>query len=607
MSTVNGFSSSFFPNSKILSTGGLSTSNSQTNVGVPGSPRPDNNEILASSLHFNVEKIPPIEVTSAVGALRVLDAMSYLSSLSFPTQTTVTQNLDKKSLSAGMQTDALIKIRNSLTTLSATVTSLGGLLSTKTAKSSDSNLVEAVAGSSSPVTSVTVVPKQVFAGNVLVSDEQPSTRPALGLTGSFIVNGHSVSVVSSDTIYTIKDKINYGEDVNHNGKLDGAEDVDGTGQPGVIFIHAREYTPAVYIVKDQNGDGTLNPAEDTNGNGRLDGGTRDNQVVATIEGNRLKLTGLGANAINLEDPDNILLSLGFFVRNAKGISVQKEGQFSTSNSVFQPLPNLMASPQKSVITVDGKTFTSDTNVFAGVVDGATLAVNKTGSSVKISISQDPTSAFDKIKAIFNDFNNVIRTINDSLITTKTFETDTDIQLLRNKLTETQANILAVNKQGEDTASALANLEDQRATGFKVNSDKSVVQGIALDSQIQSIKDQLASPFKSTPTLLQKRLSSLGIVSVEDSTFALDDVGLKRALTNNSDDVLSLFTDPQDGILPQLQNQLDSILKKDLGRVDLKAVQIAALANVPAALADKYQKYVDSFTLRDKVQNLLAVA
>lgn len=601
MSTVNGFSSSFFPNSKISSTGGLSTSNSQTNAGTPGSPRPDNNEILASSLHFNVQKIPPIEVTSSVGALRVLDAMSYLSSLSFPTQTTVTQNLDKKSLSAGMQTDALINIRDSLTTLSATVTSLGDSLSTKTAKSSDSNLVEAVAGSRSPVSSVTVVSKQAFAGNVLASDEQPSAHPALGLTGSFIVNGHSVSVVSSDTIDTIKDKINHGEDTNHDGKLDGAEDVNGTGQPGVIFVHAREYTPAVYIVKDRNGDGTLNPAEDTNGNDRLDGGTKDNKVVATIEGNRLELTGLGANTINLEDPDNILLSLGFFVRNAKGIPVQKEKQFSTSNSVFQPLPNLMAAPQKAVITVDGKTFTSDTNVFTGVVDDATLAVNKTsGSSVKISISQDPTHAFDKIKALFLDFNNVIRTINDSLITTKTFETDTDIQLLRNKITQTQTGISSATS--ENTV-----LDNQQAIGFTVNSDKSALQGVALDSQVQSIKDQLASPFKSTPTLLQKRLSSLGIVSVEDSTFALDDVGLKRALTNNSDGVLSLFTDPQTGILPQLQNQLDSILKKDLGRVDLKAVQIAALSNVPAVLAGKYQKYVDSFTLQEKVQNLLAVA
>lgn len=584
----------------------------QTNSRNPSAPPPGNSKILADSLHYNVEKIPSIEVTSSVGALRALDAMRYLTALTEQIQTPSSQNIDRKSLRAGMQTDALINIRQSLKSLSATVTALMNrdALNTKSAKSANPDLVQAVAGRGSPVTSVNVVPKQVSAGNVLVSDEQPSTHPALGLTGNFVVNGFKVSVASTDTIHTLKDKINYGEDLNHNGKLDGSEDINGTGLPGTIFVHAGEYTPGVYIVKDQNGKGYLNPAEDANANGQLDGGTKNAKVVAAIENNRMTLTSLtgGANTIDLQDPDNILLALGFFERNAKGVSVQREVQYTIVNTLLPPSRDLMVSPKKSVITVDGQTFKSDSNTFIGAVEDTTLTVNKTSNSqVKISLSIDPTDAFDKIKTLFNSFNDVIRKINNELITTKTFEADTDIQRLRNQLTQSQARIPEVTKQNDDMDVHLAKHENQQMIGFKTNSDKGVLQEIAVSNQARSIREQLAGPFKSTPIDLQKRLSSIGIQSAEDSTFTLDEVGLKRALTINGDAVLNLFTDSQTGILPRLKEQLDSVLEKDLGRIDLKAVKIEGLTNIPGVLADKYQKYVETFTFREKVQNLIAVA
>lgn len=614
MSTINGFPSNYFPAWKILNPdqSAQSVREAQTNSRNPSNPPPGNNKILADSLHYNVEKIPSIEVTSSVGALRALDAMRYLTSLTEQIQTPSSQNIDKKSLRAGMQTDALINIRESLKTLSATVTSLLGRdsLNTRSAKSSKPDLVEAVAGRRSPITSVNVVPKQVSADNVLVSDEQPSTHPALGLTGDFVANGFKVSVVSTDTIHTLKDKINYGEDLNHNGKLDGSEDINGTGLPGTIFVHAGEYTPGVYIVKDQNGKGYLNPKEDTNDNGQLDGGTKNTKVVAAIENNRMTLTSLtgGANTIDLQDPDNILLALGFFERNAKGVSVQKEVQYTIVNTLLPPSRDLMVSPKKSVITVDGQTFKSDSNTFIGAVEDATLTVNKASNSqVKISISIDPTDAFNKIKTLFNSFNEAIRKINNELVSTKTFEADTDIQRLRNQLTESQAKIPEASKRNEDMDVYLAKHENQQMIGFTVKSDKGTLQEIAVSNQARSIKDQLASPFKNTPIDLQKRLSSIGIQTAEDSTFSLDEVGLKRALTINGDAVLNLFTDTQTGILPQLKKQLDSVLEKDLGRVDLKAVKIEGLTNIPGVLADKYQKYVETFTFQEKVKNLIAVA
>lgn len=316
-----------------------SRSRSNTNTVFAQSPQATSNtasppnigDILQSSLNYKEQNVPSITTGDPVSALRVLSDISFFASLYQQAQTPIIPNLDNKSV--GLKTDILGGIKSSLQTLDGTVTQLlqNGSLNTRSTQSTQSNVVEATADNTSPLTSVSVVAQQVASGNVLVSNAQSSTMPALGLTGSFYVNGYQIQVASTDSIVSIKDKINFGSDFNHNGVLDGPQDINGTGKPGIISIPPSQYGPGIYINKDPEGKGYLYPSEDVNNTGQLVGGSKQNMVSATIENNRLKLTSLasGSTKINLRDPNNILLSLGFFAYDSKGMSVQKDTQLAS--------------------------------------------------------------------------------------------------------------------------------------------------------------------------------------------------------------------------------------------------------------------------------------
>ena len=152
--------------------------------------------------------------------------------------------------------------------------------------------------------------------------------------------------------------------------LDEAEDVNGNGIIETIQVSGSQYGPGIFIIEDQNGNGVLDPAEDVNGNERLDGGTQDHQVTATIQDNRLLLTSqTGENsAITLSDDDGVLFALGFFELDADGELIQNEVQLNTSGT------NLVVSGNDAEITIDDETFTSASNVFSDIFEGITLEV-----------------------------------------------------------------------------------------------------------------------------------------------------------------------------------------------------------------------------------------
>lgn len=596
----------YAPNSIRPGGDAVSTQAAKDLLSAPVNQLPDKSDILRDSFHFAGQKVPSIDVGSPIAALRVLESIGYLTSLFQQTQSPITINLEKKSLSGGVQTDILKGIKNSFQTLNTTVSNLLQIdaLNTRSAQSSKPESVTLTAGQESPIISASVVPKRVASNNVLVSNAQSFPYPALGLTGSFVVNGYNVSVVSADTIITIKDKINYGSDYNHNGIQDGPQDIDGTGQTGVIFIHPGRYTPGVYIVKDNEGKGSLYPSEDVNNTGLIVGGSKQNKVVAAIESNRLKLTSVagGSTTIDLQDPDNVLLALGFFELNSKGRPIQKEAQYSGS-------VNLIVSPKKAVIKVDGETVTNDTNVFTGVVSDSEITVKKVSTTpAQVSTSLDPANAASRIKVLFNNFNDAIRKINGAMLASKAFETDSDIQRIRNALTQSQEKIPAVTKRNEGIDAVRAKHENQGMIGFELqNTKKNTLQETAVTSFVQSIKDQVMMPFTSAPVDLYKRLSSIGIRTKDDNTFAVNESDLKRALTVNTKEVLSLFTDPGTGILPQLKSQLSDILAKGIGRIDYKETKIETLAGIPVVLSQDFQKFVEGSTEQKKAQTLIAVA
>ena len=83
--------------------------------------------------------------------------------------------------------------------------------------------------------------------------------------------------------------------------------------------------------------------------------------------------------------------------------------------------------------------------------------------------------------------------------------------------------------------------------------------------------------------------------------------MKKALTVNTDGVRDIFNNPDTGLLPQLDRALGSILKNGVGDLDIKRDEVLIHSNIPSALVEKFQRFVENATLRNKIQNLIAVA
>jgi len=137
--------------------------------------------------------------------------------------------------------------------------------------------------------------------------------------------------------------------------LDGVEDINNNGTLDVISFSASEFGGGLYLTEDRNGNGELDPDEDTIDNDRLDGGTIESGVRASVVNNRLVLSSLagGSTKIDLRDDDNILLQLGFFELNLKGLPIQKEFQFDADQLLVKfPSINLNVTPRPALVEVD---------------------------------------------------------------------------------------------------------------------------------------------------------------------------------------------------------------------------------------------------------------
>jgi len=471
---------------------------------------------------------------------------------------------------------------------------LGNAFNLLTAKSSDSSALSVLADSTAEETSFKVTIDAVASRSVLASDAQGTG--ALVLAGNFRINGVAITVVATDTLADIKDKINRGEDVNGNGVLDEAEDVNGNGIIETIQVSGSQHGAGIFIIEDQNGNGVLDPAEDVNGNQRLDGGTQDHQVTATIQDNRLLLTSqTGDNsAITLSDPDSLLFNLGFF----------EEVQLNASGT------NLVVSGSDAEIIIAGETFTSATNIFSEIFEGITLEVRSgAGETIRVSVETDASAAVNQIQSLFLRLNDAITALNDSLAFAKTFAGDFELQSVREELTENSQTGIRTNESRDasrETVDPTNNLPPSLGLN-SVNIEKFSTTELGITRTVQAIRDGLGALFANRGSELFKKLSSIGIKTESDDTISVNVPALTLALESQPDDVLELFNDAETGILPLLETQLESLLKEDVGRLDLKSARLQALSELDTGTEKSFQRAFEKLLLETIARNLIAIA
>ena len=565
-------------------------------------------DILFDSIQKSRSRVPTLEAIGTVALFRAGDALRFLSLRDDPKAVSIDQNLEGTSRFQDLKTDRLADLENSLRTLQSRVSKLRGqeALNTRQSTSSQPDVVEVSAGRNSPTATFSVRPDRLAQGDVLVSDEQAAPLGALGLSGSFLVNGTKVAVEATDSLFEIRNKINFGEDVNQNGILDGPEDLNQNNILETYGVAATEFGPGVFVNEDLNGNQTLDPSEDSNNNERLDGGVTETNVIASVRDNRLVLTSLtgGESRIDLQDEDSVLLALGFFEADPKGNPVLKERQFDAGN----PPVNLNKTPRKAEIQVNGTSVSNTTNVFKDVAQDATLTVKQTSNrEAQIRIFFDAQEAVSQIQSLFVQFNQVVTTLNDVLADSRTFRGDADIQGIRQDLTaSSQEKIGGLNQRNSNLEDVLGSAENPRLLGIEVkNTEKNTVQELSLSSIVQSLKN--GATLNSSNSERQQRFSSIGIKTLQDDTFSVDRNKLARALKINSEEVLDLFNNPENGILPAFDKQLNRILDSGLGVIGLKRQELSLRSSLPAPVADKLRQFEDSSNLKRTVQNLIAVA
>ena len=572
-----------------------------------GSSRETKGNILLESTFINTRKVPNIDTTSPLAVFRVADTISLLSSEANSRKVPIIDDLIKKERLTLIKLRQLDELSTSLESLRRNVSSLidDDVLNPKKASSTHSKLVHAEAGRDAPLNSFRVTPLRLSQAAILSSDEQPTPLKALGMTGSFSINGTKIVVEETDSLFELKNKINYGEDHNRNGELDKTEDVNNNGTLDVIQTENSEFVSAVFISEDSDGDGVVDLDEDVNDNGQLDGGVNESQVLALIQDNRLILLSMagGRTQIDLLDNDEVLLGLGFFELNSKGFPVQKDFQFDED----APGVNLVKQPQTTKIKINGKSVYSDNNVFSGLIEDIELIIKKAEEkTAQVNVSIDTTTFFSQITALFEQFNNSISIINNLLGISRTFTRDVDIQDIRNDLTfKPQERVRQLEQPNENIDTFRGRPGNPFATGVTVtNTEKKKLHEVAITSAMHSVRTGITRLFENDSLL--RRLSSIGIRTLTDNTFQLEEKELRRGLNSNTTEIIDLFTNPETGILSTLAGALDVILRDDFGDLAIEKSEVSAQPQTTLALAKDFRKFTKSVNFASKTQTLITV-
>ena len=593
-----------FPKSDRLD--GITLNDFRAQINQFGADRPTPSDLLFDSFVFVSNRVPQVDdLRGPLSAFRVNAAGRFVTDRFQLSHLPIVDEVGASRLTS-RQTDDIDNLQLRLQALLDKVEELrlGNAFNLLTAKSSDSGALRVSADSTAEEARFEVTIEAVASRSVLASDAQGTG--ALGLTGSFRINGVEIDVLATDTLADIQDKINRGEDVNGNGVLDEAEDVNGNGIIEIIQVSGSQHGAGIFIIEDQNGNGVLDPAEDVNGNEHLDGGTRDHQVAATIQDNRLLLTSqTGDNsAITLSDPDSILFNLGFFELDANGEWIQNEVQINASGT------NLVVGGNDAEITIDDETFTSATNTFSDIFKGLTLeARGGVGDTVRVTVETDAGDAVNQIQSLFLRLNDAITALNDSLAFAQTFARDFELQSVREELTENSQTGIRANESRDASREAVDpsnNLPPSLGLN-SVNIEKFSITELGITRAAQAIRDGLGALFANRGSELFKKLSSVGIKTESDDTISVNVPALTLALESQPDNVLELFNNTETGILPRLETQLESLLNEDVGRLDFKSARLEALSELDTGTEESFQRAFEKLLLETNTRNLIAIA
>ena len=379
----------------------------------------------------------------------------------------------------------------------------------------------------------------------LASSQEYSAAQKLNVAGEIKINGYQITVEESDSLASIAEKINKGEDSNFNNVLDSSEDVNGNGTLDVFAIQSyftgNSYSNPVFINEDINGNGKLDGPEDTNSNERLDGGSQETGVKAVIIENQLVLVSSipGDVEVRLEDPNGILEHVGLLIRNDTTFTVSK----NTNNE------NTVAVETGKVI-VNGEEYTVPDNGPLGMITGIALQLKAEGTAT-IEVEKTPGDVATQAVSFVGSFNEAINMLN---LTISGHGAISDNFQLQSIYTDTVRAIFTAPSQKFGLFKSISDI------GISANkSEPSAIDQVAFENLSALGKDSLSIPGKGNYSNIS-RIDRVGVSSEDNFKLELNKDLLSRSVTKDFQSVKDMLNYASS----RLQNKLDKHLNEDYG-------------------------------------------
>lgn len=508
-------------------------------------------ETVGNGVFYNRRNVPQVRNRGDAGsAYRTQQTIADLAEKRTKTPLQVKLDLgDPRSIDT--QKNFFTRLQDSLRGLSDRLNALASpdAFSPYAAGSTRPDVVTATAGVTASTGAFDVVVSRLAQQHRIASDAVTDAYAAQGLTGSFTVNGGVIEVTAADSLATIADKINFGEDTNKNGTLDRFnEDLNGNGQLDVYYV------PAVYTTggwqkaftyyEDINNNGVIDTGEDANGNDQLDGGTAKTGVEATVVDNRLLITSLagGDRSLTVTDPHDILSTLGFYRVNEDTSKVLRSADENSYNR----------DPAAAEFTIGGEAMTAPFNTVSNVVDGLTIELKGTSTrAATITVVVNSAAAADKIEALAISFNSVISVFSAESAKKSPIQENVRVQDLMTQMS------LDAHRTVPSLPNRPSSLSD---VGLPPGGAPWPGYDPATLDQLNR-RTQRRNPFSTAPLgqpampngdpgLLAK-LSRMGLDNRGDLTLAIDRPRLEATLKEDPQGMYQLFNTRPDGVVARL--------------------------------------------------------
>lgn len=400
----------------------------------------------------------------------------------------------------------------------------------------------------------------------VMSDQLNKNRDtAMGLSGTFVLNGETITLEATDTLIDLAEKINYGEDINFNGVLDPSEDTNTNG-----LLDSGE---------DLNNNGILDPTEDVNSNGQMDGGTANHRVKAIILNEKLILTALDTNReMQFSDPDDILKSLGIIELNA-------------ADQVLE-VKNELVAAAPAVFSVDGTEYTRDTNTVSDAIDGLELTlISESTDAATISVGGDTETVHDAITSFIEVYNEAMTFMNDQLKQDGLMRNEVRFGQIRTRIDRSLTDPVNISNSNSVHYQGLTTLADIGSIGInEVDTSTYGTNEAALNSLLRIMARELSQEIDYTtgktkrtvsgtlnarnvdgiPSIINS-LDQLGIVSRDQGTLELDESRLEEVLEGNPEIVKAVMiqsANGNEGAAIRLESNLESLLKPISGGLSI---------------------------------------